>query len=37
MLLSLIVVPIVSALTKVKDPKHVEQVFTCYAAPEKKN
>ena len=37
MLLSLIVVPVVSALTKVKDPKHVEQVFTCYAAPEKKD
>lgn len=37
MLLSLIMVPVVSALTKVKDPKHVEQVFTCYAAPEKKD
>lgn len=37
MLLSLIVVPVVSALTKVKDSEHVEQVFTCYAAPEKKD
>ena len=37
MLLSLIMVPVVSALTKVKDPKHVEQVFTCYVAPEKKD
>ena len=38
MLLSLIVVPLVSACTKVKDTDHVENVFTCYApAAEKKD
>ena len=38
MLLSLIVVPLVSACTKVKDTDHVEIVFTCYApAAEKKD
>lgn len=38
MLLSLIVVPLVSACTKVKDTAHVEEVFTCYApASEKKD
>ncbi len=30
MLLGLIIVPIVSAFTKVKDKEHVEQVFECY-------
>lgn len=31
MVAGLIVVPIVSALTKVKDPEKVEEIFTCYS------
>ncbi|MBQ8825243.1 MAG: sodium:solute symporter, partial [Ruminococcus sp.] len=30
MIFSLIIVPIVSALTKVKDSAHTEEVFSCY-------
>ena len=30
MILSLIIVPLVSAFTKVKDTAYVDQVFECY-------
>lgn len=35
MILSLIVVPLVSACTKVSEPEYVENIFTCYASEEK--
>ena len=35
MILSLIVVPLVSACTKVSEPKYVENIFTCYTSEEK--
>ena len=30
MILSLIVVPVISSFTKVKDPKATDAAFTCY-------
>ena len=35
MILSLIVVPLVSACTKVSEPEYVENIFTCYTPEEK--
>ena len=35
MILSLIVVPLVSACTKVSEPEYVENIFTCYTSKEK--
>ena len=35
MILSLIIVPLVSACTKVSEPEYVENIFTCYTSKEK--
>lgn len=37
MIVSLIIVPLVSLLTKVSEPEHVEEVFECYTQPAVEN